>query len=261
MKTCNSGHLRLDGEKRCRQCNIEYHRKNYRDNKEKVLAQNKKWDSRNRKKINERLKKWRKKNPSDVREQRQRRKELHPLEGIFRSMVDRCYNTKCHAYKDYGGRGITVCDRWRGRGSLQRFEQDMNPRPSPRHTLERVDNNKGYSPGNCTWATRDRQASNRRGIKLVTINGRTQHKAAWAREIGISQTAFNTRISKGWTGEKLLQAASPNASGGFFCRERRTERLLLALYEILGDAEYSVREEVEELLRESKLIGGNDLAA
>lgn len=82
-----------------------------------------------------------------------------PEYNSWAKMLDRCRNPKSPDYKNYGGRGINVCDAW---ADFAKFLEDMGPRPSPGHSIERVNNDEGYSPSNCVWATREVQARNRR---------------------------------------------------------------------------------------------------
>lgn len=84
----------------------------------------------------------------------------HALYGTWKTMIQRCTNPKVKQYKDYGGRGIAVCKAWRD--SFAKFLEDMGEKPSPQHALERRNNDKGYGPSNCYWATRKEQAANKR---------------------------------------------------------------------------------------------------
>jgi hypothetical protein len=86
---------------------------------------------------------------------------FHPLHRVWGSMLSRCLNSQHQAYPNYGGRGITVCDRWQGPSGFPNFVSDMGPRPDGL-TLDRINNDQGYEPGNCRWTTWKVQQSNRR---------------------------------------------------------------------------------------------------
>lgn len=114
--------------------------------------------------------------------------------GIWRSMLSRCENKNCAAYKDYGARGITVCDEWH---SFDVFFADMGHRPEGK-SLDRIDNDKGYCKENCRWASRDEQIANRRASRRVSINGETKTFSQWEKHFGLPDSTISNRVRKGW---------------------------------------------------------------
>lgn len=122
------------------------------------------------------------------------------IHNIWLSMLQRCEDKKHEAYPDYGGRGITVCAEWHDFGT---FYRDVGE-PPERLTLERKDNELGYSKINCIWATRQRQANNRRSNKRLTFRGRIQTQAEWERELGLKRGRIYDRLHKGWSVERAL---------------------------------------------------------
>lgn len=90
----------------------------------------------------------------------------HPLYGVYSSMLQRCYNEKDPAYENYGGRGIKVCDKWLN--NFDTFLQDMGGKPTPNHSIDRIDVNGDYEPLNCKWSTSKEQNNNKRYTKLLT---------------------------------------------------------------------------------------------
>lgn len=115
--------------------------------------------------------------------------------GIWSGMKSRCYNPRTDNYKHYGGRGIAVCDRWRN--SFDCFLADIGPRPSLNHSLDRINNDGNYEPGNVRWASVQEQRSNTRRNRVVTFRGVTQTLAQWSRSIGISESTLHRRIASG----------------------------------------------------------------
>ncbi len=112
----------------------------------------------------------------------------------------RCLNPKNSHFHRYGGRGITVCDRWLE--SYSNFLEDMGRRPSPGHSLDRENNDLGYCKENCRWADIDTQSNNK--ATAVEFNGKRQSLEKWGREIGISGSTLIRRIKRGWSIEKTL---------------------------------------------------------
>lgn len=119
----------------------------------------------------------------------------------WRAMMQRCYYSKHVAYYRYGGKGIGVCKRWRE--SFLAFLLDMGKRPEG-HTIERLNNAKGYSPKNCRWATRKEQNNNKGDTRYMEFQGQTLTMKGWAREKGINYASLAWRLSQGWTLEKAL---------------------------------------------------------
>lgn len=111
--------------------------------------------------------------------------------SVWYGMLNRCYNTHEQNYKYYGGRGIKVCDRWRK--SYRNFWEDMGTRPTG-YTLDRIDNNGDYEPGNCRWATRSQQQRNTRLNRNLTLNGQTRCLSEWAAIIGIDPVSLRQRV-------------------------------------------------------------------
>ena len=126
----------------------------------------------------------------------------HPLFKIWGAMMSRCYNQKDRGFKHYGARGIRVCKRWH---DPKNFVADMPPKPSPKHTLERRNNNRGYSPSNCIWATQIAQARNTRRNRLITFRGERRCLKEWSEVLGLSYQALHRRLNQsGWSVERAL---------------------------------------------------------
>lgn len=132
-------------------------------------------------------------------------KARSPEHHTWTSMLQRCLNPKACGYADYGGRGITVCDRWRGEEGFAHFFEDLGPRPSLAHSLDRIDNQGSYVPGNCRWATERVQKSNTRRTHLLSFEGLTLSLTEWARRFSITPKTLRARIvDYGWTTERAL---------------------------------------------------------
>lgn len=127
---------------------------------------------------------------------------------LWSNMMRRCGDPLNAAYKNYGGRGIEVCDQWR---SFERFFLDMGDRPKGR-TLERRDNNKGYSLANCYWATWKQQSNNKRTNVMITIGKETKTISQWCEIKGIPSSRVFARRKLGWSDNELFLPKSPSRS-------------------------------------------------
>lgn len=155
-----------------------------------------------------------------------------PEYSAWSSMKKRCFNYADKNYQNYGGRGIKVCDRWL---KFENFIADMGKRPSPEHSLERVNNDGNYEPSNCKWATRTEQGRNRRTCTMVELGGFTKSIAEWC---DIFDADYEVVIQRMKRGKTLLESLK-----GVPCHET-FERL----------PEYQMCQEITEIIR-NRLVG------
>lgn len=127
-----------------------------------------------------------------------------PIWAVWASMKQRCSDMSVRSYASYGGRGITVCDRWLE--SFENFFEDMGDRPEGLQ-LDRIDNNKGYSKENCRWVTPSQNCRNRRDTLFITFNGATLSIMDWSDQIGVNTGTIRKRLKKGWDVGKVLFGA------------------------------------------------------
>lgn len=134
---------------------------------------------------------------------------------VWRDIINRCENPNRRFYPIYGGRGITICARWRH--SFQTFVADVGPRPSLKHSIDRIDNDGNYEPSNVRWATRTEQVNNRRNTRFVEYRGQRMPLTDAVRAAGsvIHREAAWIRIKTGWPAEQALETPrtceSPNS--------------------------------------------------
>lgn len=125
-----------------------------------------------------------------------------PEYSIWVNMRSRCNNPNNRRYNTYGLRGITVCEAWEA--DFVNFIHDMGRRPSPEHSIERIDNNGNYEPGNCRWATQKEQARNRTTSRFIQISGETKTLAEWCEIRGLPVNTVHARLKTGWDEERAL---------------------------------------------------------
>lgn len=119
---------------------------------------------------------------------------------IWNKIKERCQDHNNKSYENYGARGIKICDRWR---KYENFIADMGECPEGL-TIERIDNDKGYFPNNCKWATRKEQNNNTRANRILEFKGQRKTLAQWSELVGINYKTIHTRLSNGWPIEKAL---------------------------------------------------------
>lgn len=134
-------------------------------------------------------------------------KQQHVLRQKLCDMKRRCYNPKSKFYKDYGARGIKVCDEWmdkkNGHANFQKWAIENGWKEFL--SIDRIDVNGNYEPSNCRWATQKEQANNRRNNVYATIHGVTKTAQEWAEQVGITERAFVSRLNYGWDEDRLLE--------------------------------------------------------
>lgn len=119
----------------------------------------------------------------------------------WKHLIQRCTNPKCKDYPNYGGRGIQVCEEWR---DFRSFMRDMGECPDGLQ-IDRIDNDKGYEPGNCRWVTCELNNRNRRDNRILTVDGVSKTIAEWAAEKGIRPNVIATRLSRGWDEHRAVE--------------------------------------------------------
>lgn len=133
-------------------------------------------------------------------------KEVPGLRGIHAGIKTRCLNSKSKDFNAYGGRGIKIADAWLDFATFKAdIESAIGPRPSAQHSIDRIENNGDYRPGNVRWSTRKEQLRNTRSNRLVTANGLTLCVAEWAERTGLSSGTIFCRLEKlGWDEERAV---------------------------------------------------------
>lgn len=134
---------------------------------------------------------------------------------IWSGIKDRCLNPKNARFKDYGGRGITICDAWL---AFEGFHADMGDGP-PGLQIDRIDNDGPYSPENCRWASPKEQSNNTRRNRVLTFRGETRTVSEWEQHLGLPRRMIFNRLKSGWTHERAL--STPNLKVGYHPRARQ----------------------------------------
>lgn len=134
-------------------------------------------------------------------------KTVHGLSGSVEqttrtNIISRCYNPRNKSFRDYGDRGVSVCDRWRfgqnGQSGLECFVEDMGRRPSRKHSIDRIDPRRGYDPDNCRWVHVSHQNLNKRNTKMVSVDGATIPLATAVKGAPVGYKTALERIQRGW---------------------------------------------------------------
>ena len=131
--------------------------------------------------------------------------------GSLQGAIRRCYNPNNKKYKNYGARGITVSERYRGSDGVDNLIQDIGAKPGPEFSLGRIDNDGNYCPGNLRWETWEQQARNKTTNRMITYKGETLTLNEWEEKKGLTHGVVTYRLNAGWSIEKALETA-PHAT-------------------------------------------------
>lgn len=123
---------------------------------------------------------------------------------IWGTMLQRCNNSRCREYKHYGARGIKVCRRWQGRNGFANFLSDVGPRPFAKASIHRINNNRGYRPGNVTWVDPPTQHRHMRSNRILRFAGQRRIMTDWAVVQGMKPVTLGARLKRGWKVEDAL---------------------------------------------------------
>ena len=141
-------------------------------------------------------------NRASLRHGHARRERKTRIYNSWHGMLKRCRDKNFKEYMNYGGRGISVCERWR---LFENFLMDMGDMP-PAMTLDRINNDGNYEPNNCRWATRATQSRNSRQSRLYTFNGETLCLSDWAERLDLGRGTLQFRIAKGWPIQRIFSS-------------------------------------------------------
>lgn len=165
--------------------------------------------------------------------------------NAWSAMRQRCTNPNSPTWKNYGGRGIAVSPLWE---DFQRFLHDVGPAPSPKHSLDRIDPDGDYEPGNVRWATPEEQARNRRSTRMLTFKGEAKPLSVWADQFQIPRGTLLWRVNRGWNVEQAL--TKPVSRRG----RRRVQRDRLDAIRRAEDRVASARRALQEAEEELKAL-------
>lgn len=172
-------------------------------------------------------------------------------------MIARCYYKKVPNYHRYGGRGITVCAEWLGKDGFKNFLESMGKRPGEEYSLDRIDNNGNYEPGNCRWTTMKTQSNNQEKNIRITHRGLTKTLAEWADYTGMNYDHIRARYRKGWDVKSMLE--SPKGKNHIERKVNSRSHTLTYNGETLTMAQWAKKLGVSyDVLRSRKRYGWSD---